>query len=94
MDVPENAADAVDHVAHVDHRDSGDSHVLDELAAREPLFRRPEFGTTRSDFAAMTAEDFWEVGASGRRYDREFVLDVLDERAGSRTPMSGRPATS
>lgn len=28
----------------------------------------------------MTCGDFWEVGASGRRYSREFVLDVLEQR--------------
>ncbi len=28
----------------------------------------------------MTMEDFWEIGASGRRYSREYVLDVLQER--------------
>ena len=41
------------------------TEVLDELRAREPLFHRPEFGTTRSHLEAMTTEDFWEVGASG-----------------------------
>lgn len=54
--------------------------VLDELRAREPLCHRPEFGTTRADFAAQLAEDFWEVGASGRRYSRDFVLSVLEDR--------------
>jgi hypothetical protein len=28
----------------------------------------------------MTASDFWEVGASGRRYSREFVLEELEKR--------------
>jgi len=28
----------------------------------------------------MTAEDFWETGASGRRYSRAFVLDELEKR--------------
>ena len=28
----------------------------------------------------MTAADFWEVGASGRCYSREFVLDIVAER--------------
>lgn len=28
----------------------------------------------------MTAEDFWEVGASRRRYSRADVLDSLEER--------------
>jgi hypothetical protein len=54
--------------------------VLAELRAREPLFHRRELGTTRSHFEAMTTEDFWEVGASGRAYSREHVLDVLEER--------------
>ncbi|MEU5214149.1 DUF4440 domain-containing protein [Streptomyces sp. NPDC020742] len=54
--------------------------VLDELVRREPLFHRPEFGTTRADFETMTAPDFWETGASGRRYSRAYVLDVLEGR--------------
>lgn len=54
--------------------------ILEELRRREPIFHRPEFGTTRADFQAMTEPDFWEVGASGRRYSREYVLDVLEER--------------
>src|SRR5664280_3907598 len=54
--------------------------VLDELRAREPLFHRRELGTTRSHFEAMTTDGFWEVGASGRAYSREYVLDILQER--------------
>jgi hypothetical protein len=44
--------------------------ILDELLAREPIFHRPEFST-------VMASDYWEVGASGRRYSREFVLQTL-----------------
>jgi hypothetical protein len=54
--------------------------VLEELKRREPIFHHPEFGTTRADFANMTTPDFWEVGASGSRYSREFVLDTLEKR--------------
>ena len=54
--------------------------VLVELSAREPIFHRPEFGTSRADFERMTVEDYWETGASGRRYSREFVLDELERR--------------
>jgi hypothetical protein len=54
--------------------------VLAELIACEPIFHRPEFGTTRADFERMTVDDFWETGASGRRYSREFVLDELERR--------------
>ncbi|MGB8259336.1 MAG: DUF4440 domain-containing protein [Terracidiphilus sp.] len=54
--------------------------VLEELKAREPIFHRPEFGVSRADFERMTAPDFWETGASGRRYTRSQVLDVVTAR--------------
>lgn len=54
--------------------------VTQELMQREPLFHRPEFGTTRAAFEKMAAPEFWEVGASGRRYSRQFVLDTLEKR--------------
>ncbi len=54
--------------------------VLAELKRREPIFHRPELGTTRGDFENMTDPSFWEVGASGRRYSREFILDTLENR--------------
>ena len=58
--------------------------VLEELTSLEPIFHRPELGTTRADFEKMSAVDFWEVGASGRRYSRDYVrdyvLDVLERR--------------
>ena len=54
--------------------------VLKELSAREPIFHRPEFGTSRADFENSTVAGFWEVGASGRRYSRHYVLDQLGAR--------------
>jgi hypothetical protein len=54
--------------------------ILAELVSREPIFHRPELGATRTDFENMTAADFWEVGASGRRYGRAYVLDQLEKR--------------
>lgn len=57
------------------------TQVLNELRQREPIFHRPEFGTTRQDFEQMMDPDFWEVGASGRRYSREYVLDTLEKRS-------------
>ena len=56
--------------------------VLEELMQREPVFHRLEFGTTRADLEHMTHPDFFEIGASGRRYDREYVLDLLEKRFG------------
>jgi hypothetical protein len=54
--------------------------ILEALKSREPIFHRPEFGTTRADFESMMHADFWEVGASGRRYSREYVLTELERR--------------
>ena len=54
--------------------------ILQELRSREPIFHHPELGTSRSDFENMTEPDFWEVGASGRRYSRHHLLDVLEDR--------------
>lgn len=57
-----------------------DSEAFEALRAREPIFHRPELGTSRADFERMTDEQFWEVGASGAAYDRAFILDELESR--------------
>ena len=61
--------------AHVALLAMTDAEAREALQAREPIFHRPELGTSRVNFERMTDESFWEVGASGRVYDREFVLD-------------------
>lgn len=48
--------------------------ILDELRRREPIFHNPVFGSTTAGFERSTVPDYWEVGASGRRYSREFIL--------------------
>ena len=53
--------------------------VLEELRRREPIFHRPEFALDRAGFEQMMAPDYWEVGASGRRYSRDFILRSLEE---------------
>jgi hypothetical protein len=57
--------------------------IREGLRALEPLFHRPEHGTTRADFERMTEASFFETGASGRRYSREFVLVELEKRHAS-----------
>lgn len=54
--------------------------VVAQLIRHEPIFHRLEFGTMRVDFENMTTEDYWEAGAFGRRYCRDYVPDILDER--------------
>jgi hypothetical protein len=53
--------------------------VFEELRRREPIFHTPKFGTTRADFESATAPDYWEVGASGRRYSRDSILRTLEQ---------------
>ena len=55
-------------------------HARDQLRDLEPIFHRSPAGSGREVFERMTAEDFWEVGASGRVYPRPVVLDVLERR--------------
>ena len=50
--------------------------VFDELRSREPIFHTERFGRSLENFESGTAPDFWEVGASGRRYSREFILSM------------------
>jgi hypothetical protein len=59
--------------------------VLRHLAAREPIFHRPEV-TSREEAERLTADDFWEIGASGKIYDRAFVIEELERRARTGTP--------
>lgn len=54
--------------------------VLDALKQREPLFHAWTSEATPPDFERLVAPDFWEVGASGRRYGRAFVLEVVAQR--------------
>jgi len=58
------------------HVDPGLEQVLEELRSREPIFHTERFGLSLEDFERSTAPDFWEVGASGRRYSREFILGM------------------
>jgi hypothetical protein len=52
-----------------------------ELIAREPIFHHPnKFGTTRHDILDLMCGEFWEVGASGKVYTKEEVIETLLER--------------
>jgi hypothetical protein len=49
--------------------------ILAELRQLEPLFH------SGHDAEQIAAPTFWETGASGQRYGRKYVLDVLRRRA-------------
>lgn len=67
--------------------------VLAELVVREPIFHRPELGTSAADLERQAAPEFWEVGASGQRYSREFVLATVRARYESGEPDGSWEAT-
>ncbi len=57
--------------------------ILEELKAREPIFHHPDkFGSSKQDILNMTCNEFWEIGASGNVYTREYVVNVLLQRYG------------
>lgn len=55
-------------------------NILNDLKKREPIFHRREFGTSREELESMTTTSFWEIGASGRKYSREEIIETLLER--------------
>ncbi len=77
---------AVQYVITKEDFKSGKTDILSELKRMEPIFHRPEFGTSRAEYENIVVDDFWEVGASGRTYDKKHVLDVLEERAKDSKP--------
>lgn len=56
--------------------------VLQELQRLEPLFHAAAPGATPRHFERLVSPQFWEIGASGRRYSRAFALDALPSRGG------------
>jgi hypothetical protein len=60
--------------------EAGLEGVLEELRLREPIFHTQAFGMTAEERERAVAPGYWEVGASGRRYSREFILRGLAER--------------
>jgi len=62
------------------HTDPRLIDTLKELSALEPVFHTPEAYSTLDAVENMMAPSFWEIGASGQRYSREYVRKVLSER--------------
>jgi len=56
--------------------------VLEEIRSREPIFHNRNFGASAAAFERATAPEFWEVGASGRRYSRAFILRNAEKFTG------------
>ncbi|HEY0161985.1 MAG TPA: DUF4440 domain-containing protein [Edaphobacter sp.] len=75
-----------------------DEEVLSQLIKLEPIFHRFEHlqgrAPNRSDFASLAAPEFFEIGASGRLYTRDFILDTLEERFRNPSPAPDLWSTS
>lgn len=56
------------------------TQATEQLRLREPIFHHAQVGSGREVFDAMTAVNYWEVGASGRVYTREYAIKALAER--------------
>ncbi|TWH76829.1 hypothetical protein LX59_00874 [Azomonas agilis] len=56
------------------------TQILEQLKALEPLIYCANSGACSEHFERLLVQDFWEVGASGKIYDRAFVLSVLKAR--------------
>ncbi len=54
--------------------------VLATLTALEPLYHAACPDATTEDFEKLVSAEFWEVGASGNTYSREFALNALRSR--------------
>lgn len=72
----------MDHAASEPYRNTApELHgLLEELKRQEPIFHYPEMCPTREDFNRLTAPGLWETGASGRRYSRDDVWSILEQR--------------
>jgi hypothetical protein len=54
--------------------------ILQTLEQLEPIFHAAYPNATEADFERLVSPDFWEIGASGKVYTREFALSVLKNR--------------
>lgn len=54
--------------------------IVAELREREPVFHREPRDGGREHLESMTVADFFEIGASGRIYSREHVIDRVAGR--------------
>ena len=61
---------------------------LDELRRLEDLYHAAFPDATLEHFDRLVAPEFWETGATGRRYSRAFARQVLAQRPGRPDPAT------
>lgn len=68
--------------------DAAHPALLQALLRLEDLYHAASPAATPEAFEQVVAPDFWEFGASGRRFERAFCLEVLTRR-GPTPPAHG-----
>lgn len=63
------------------HLPAGPDALLAELMVRERALHYPPADTSREAFEAGVVAGYWEVGASGGRFDTDVIWDVVRRRA-------------
>ncbi len=54
--------------------------LCEQLSNWEPRYHAAAPTASLADFDRLVADDFWEIGASGRHYSREYARRVLQQR--------------
>jgi hypothetical protein len=62
---------------------------FEAISRLEPIFHNVEFGASAEEFESRMSADYWEVGASGRRYSRAFILDQAEKIASANAENAG-----
>lgn len=63
-------------------------HILEQLISLEPIYHAACPDAAPEHFEKLVAPEFWEIGASGTRYARDFCLKVLSERQQTPDPTT------
>lgn len=63
-----------------DFKEEDLSLIIADLKRLEPLIYVANDGKMRDYFEDLLIPDFWEIGASGKKYDRDFILSILEDR--------------
>lgn len=67
----------------------GTEMEFEEIRQLEPIFHAEWFGSSSEAFARRMSQDYWEVGASGRRYSRAFILEQAEKIASVNAKSAG-----
>ncbi|MGK2877651.1 MAG: DUF4440 domain-containing protein [Solirubrobacterales bacterium] len=62
------------------------AEIVSALSDREPIFHNDPANADRAYLEALIAEDYFEIGGSGRVYSRDRVIDTVVDRYDRKEP--------